>query len=80
MVVTETSIVMVSGLHALRAWQQSDKSLWIVNQDWQVLRADPVSCAAVLQGDEWGAVGPLLAGKTRDRTRCIGHKVSFRRF
>ena len=80
MALTEASIVMVDGLHALRSWQQSDKSLWIVNQDRQMLRADPVSRAAVLQGDEWGAVGPLLAGKTRGRAWCFGHKVLLSRF
>ena len=43
---------MLMRRQVLRAWQLTDQRLGLVDQDGEILRADPIRLAAVFQLDE----------------------------
>jgi len=69
-------VVMIGGPKILGARKFTDELGRVVNEDRQMLRADPGSCAAVFQRDQRRGIGIAPACETSGYGLVFGHQLS----
>ena len=57
-------VVMIGRRHFFGARQSSPQLIWIMNQNGQMLGADPELRTAVLQRNQWDLFGSPVASQT----------------